>query len=182
MADRGCACVVCAQQGVASLQALTGNDKLLAAERPRAACSLGTSTKPSPSATRWRRGPCRCERRRNPAAKHLSPRPGARATAAAATDPRQQQTPRDSQRPTAAATPPAAPLNSGPQRPAVPRRASPPLPPQINAAPARGPDHFPFQGFRDSGIGSQGIRNSLAMMVKTKSTVVNLDKDSYACG
>jgi hypothetical protein len=54
--------------------------------------------------------------------------------------------------------------------------------PQINAAPARGPDHFPFQGFRDSGIGSQGIRNSLAMMVKTKSTVVNLDKDSYAQG
>ncbi|GBF90960.1 NADP-dependent glyceraldehyde-3-phosphate dehydrogenase [Raphidocelis subcapitata] len=53
---------------------------------------------------------------------------------------------------------------------------------QINAAPARGPDHFPFQGFRDSGIGSQGIRNSLAMMVKTKSTVVNLDKDSYASG
>ena len=30
----------------------------------------------------------------------------------------------------------------------------------------RGPDHFPFQGFRDSGIGSQGITNSLAMMVK----------------
>jgi glyceraldehyde-3-phosphate dehydrogenase (NADP+) len=54
--------------------------------------------------------------------------------------------------------------------------------PQINAAPARGPDHFPFQGFRDSGIGSQGIRNSLAMMVKTKSTVLNLDKDSYASG
>lgn len=53
---------------------------------------------------------------------------------------------------------------------------------QINAAPARGPDHFPFQGFRDSGIGSQGIRNSLAMMVKTKSTVINLDKDSYASG
>lgn len=53
---------------------------------------------------------------------------------------------------------------------------------QINAAPARGPDHFPFQGFRDSGIGSQGIRNSLAMMVKTKSTVINLDKPSYASG
>ena len=26
---------------------------------------------------------------------------------------------------------------------------------QVNSAPARGPDHFPFQGFRDSGIGSQ---------------------------
>lgn len=53
---------------------------------------------------------------------------------------------------------------------------------QINAAPARGPDHFPFQGFKDSGIGSQGIRNSLAMMVKTKSTVINLDQPSYARG
>lgn len=37
---------------------------------------------------------------------------------------------------------------------------------QVNSAPARGPDHFPFQGFRDSGIGSQGIKNSLEMMVK----------------
>lgn len=53
---------------------------------------------------------------------------------------------------------------------------------QVNAAPARGPDHFPFQGFRDSGIGSQGIKNSLEMMVKTKSTVINLDKDSYTMG
>ncbi|KIZ02087.1 glyceraldehyde 3-phosphate dehydrogenase, nonphosphorylating [Monoraphidium neglectum] len=53
---------------------------------------------------------------------------------------------------------------------------------QINAAPARGPDHFPFQGFRESGIGSQGIRNSLAMMVKTKSTVINLNQPSYAMG
>lgn len=26
---------------------------------------------------------------------------------------------------------------------------------QINSAPARGPDHFPFQGLKDSGIGSQ---------------------------
>lgn len=38
------------------------------------------------------------------------------------------------------------------------------------------------QGFRDSGIGSQGVRNSLALMVKTKSTVINLDADSYAVG
>lgn len=41
---------------------------------------------------------------------------------------------------------------------------------QVNSAPARGPDHFPFQGFRDSGIGSQGITNSLEMMVKTVRT------------
>lgn len=53
---------------------------------------------------------------------------------------------------------------------------------QINSAPARGPDHFPFQGFRNSGIGSQGITNSLEMMVKTKSTVINLDTESYALG
>jgi glyceraldehyde-3-phosphate dehydrogenase (NADP+) len=53
---------------------------------------------------------------------------------------------------------------------------------QVNAAPARGPDHFPFQGFRDSGIGSQGIKNSLMTMCKTKSTVINLDKESYTLG
>lgn len=53
---------------------------------------------------------------------------------------------------------------------------------QINAAPARGPDHFPFQGLRDSGIGSQGITNSIIMMTKTKSTVINLPKESYTMG
>lgn len=53
---------------------------------------------------------------------------------------------------------------------------------QINAAPSRGPDHFPFQGFRDSGIGSQGIKNSLEMMTKVKSVVINLEKPSYALG
>lgn len=53
---------------------------------------------------------------------------------------------------------------------------------QVNSAPARGPDHFPFQGFRDSGIGSQGIRNSLSMMVKTKSTVINFEKETYTMG
>lgn len=51
---------------------------------------------------------------------------------------------------------------------------------QINSAPARGPDHFPFQGFRDSGIGSQGITNSILMMTKTKSTVINLPTPSYS--
>ena len=45
---------------------------------------------------------------------------------------------------------------------------------QINGPPARGPDHFPFQGFKDSGIGSQGVRNSIECMTKTKSTVINL--------
>jgi len=52
----------------------------------------------------------------------------------------------------------------------------------VNGPPSRGPDHFPFQGFRDSGIGSQGIKNTLAMMVKTKSTVINLPKPSYTVG
>jgi glyceraldehyde-3-phosphate dehydrogenase (NADP+) len=53
---------------------------------------------------------------------------------------------------------------------------------QINSAPARGPDHFPFQGFRDSGIGSQGVQNSLALMTKVKTTVLNLPKASYQMG
>lgn len=53
---------------------------------------------------------------------------------------------------------------------------------QINSAPARGPDHFPFQGFRDSGIGSQGVINSLDFMVKRKSVVINLPTATYATG
>jgi len=51
---------------------------------------------------------------------------------------------------------------------------------QINGAPARGPDHFPFQGFKDSGIGSQGVRWSIEAMTKVKSTVINLPRESYA--
>jgi len=50
---------------------------------------------------------------------------------------------------------------------------------QINSAPARGPDHFPFQGIKDSGIGSQGITNSINLMTKIKSTVLNLPGASY---
>ncbi|CAM6038605.1 unnamed protein product [Sphagnum compactum] len=53
---------------------------------------------------------------------------------------------------------------------------------QINGAPARGPDHFPFQGLRDSGIGSQGIINSINIMCKVKSTVINLPGPSYTMG
>ncbi|KAJ6373213.1 hypothetical protein OIU76_027533 [Salix suchowensis] len=53
---------------------------------------------------------------------------------------------------------------------------------QINSAPARGPDHFPFQGLKESGIGSQGITNSINMMTKIKSTVINLPTPSYAMG
>lgn len=53
---------------------------------------------------------------------------------------------------------------------------------QINSAPARGPDHFPFQGLRDSGIGSQGVTNSILMMTKVKTTVINLPGPSYTIG
>eukprot|EP00240_Pyramimonas_obovata_P001457 CAMPEP_0118935606 /NCGR_PEP_ID=MMETSP1169-20130426/15736_1 /TAXON_ID=36882 /ORGANISM="Pyramimonas obovata, Strain CCMP722" /LENGTH=495 /DNA_ID=CAMNT_0006878663 /DNA_START=179 /DNA_END=1666 /DNA_ORIENTATION=+ len=53
---------------------------------------------------------------------------------------------------------------------------------QINSAPARGPDHFPFQGIKDSGIGSQGITNSINIMCKTKTTVLNLPQPSYTMG
>lgn len=51
---------------------------------------------------------------------------------------------------------------------------------QINAPPARGPDHFPFQGVKDSGIGSQGVTNSILLMTKVKTTVINLPAPSYA--
>ena len=53
---------------------------------------------------------------------------------------------------------------------------------QINGPPARGPDHFPFQGFRDSGIGTQGIRYSIESMTKIKSFVINLPESSFARG
>lgn len=53
---------------------------------------------------------------------------------------------------------------------------------QINGAPARGPDHFPFQGVKDSGIGSQGVRYSILAMSKLKSTVINLSGESYTQG
>ncbi|KAE9609789.1 putative glyceraldehyde-3-phosphate dehydrogenase (NADP(+)) [Lupinus albus] len=53
---------------------------------------------------------------------------------------------------------------------------------QINSAPARGPDHFPFQGIKDSGIGSQGITNSINMMTRVKTTVINLPSPSYTMG
>lgn len=51
---------------------------------------------------------------------------------------------------------------------------------QINGAPARGPDHFPFQGFKDSGIGTQGVKWSIEAMSKVKSTVINLKQESYS--
>lgn len=45
---------------------------------------------------------------------------------------------------------------------------------QINNKPERGPDHFPFQGVKSSGIGSQGIRYSIEAMTRLKAVVLNL--------
>ena len=53
---------------------------------------------------------------------------------------------------------------------------------QINGAPARGPDHFLFCGFRDSGLSSQGVGPSIEFMTKQKSVVINLPTASYATG
>jgi acyl-CoA reductase-like NAD-dependent aldehyde dehydrogenase len=41
---------------------------------------------------------------------------------------------------------------------------------------------FGLQGLKDSGIGSQGITNSINMMTKVKSTVINLPSPSYTMG
>ena len=53
---------------------------------------------------------------------------------------------------------------------------------QINSAPARGPDHFLFCGFRDSGLGAQGVGPSIDFFSKQKSVVINLPTASYATG
>jgi glyceraldehyde-3-phosphate dehydrogenase (NADP+) len=39
-----------------------------------------------------------------------------------------------------------------------------------------------MQGLRDSGIGTQGVTNSIHMMTKVKSTVINLPVESYTMG
>lgn len=39
-----------------------------------------------------------------------------------------------------------------------------------------------LQGLKDSGIGSQGITNSINMMTKIKSIVINLSSPSYTMG
>ncbi|TFJ88382.1 hypothetical protein NSK_000731 [Nannochloropsis salina CCMP1776] len=53
---------------------------------------------------------------------------------------------------------------------------------QINGPPARGPDHFPFTGFKDSGIGAQGIKYSIESMSKVKSFVINLPEAAHPQG
>jgi glyceraldehyde-3-phosphate dehydrogenase (NADP+) len=44
---------------------------------------------------------------------------------------------------------------------------------QINSSPQRGPDHFPFMGIKDSGLGVQGVQYSLEAMSRLKSVVLN---------
>jgi len=44
---------------------------------------------------------------------------------------------------------------------------------QINGSPQRGPDHFPFLGVKQSGVGVQGVRYSLEAMSRLKSIVLN---------
>lgn len=45
---------------------------------------------------------------------------------------------------------------------------------QINNKTERGPDHFPFLGIKDSGIGVQGVKYSMEAMSRLKVTVINL--------
>lgn len=47
---------------------------------------------------------------------------------------------------------------------------------QINNKTERGPDHFPFLGIKNSGIGTQGIKYSIEAMTRPKSIVINLKK------
>lgn len=46
---------------------------------------------------------------------------------------------------------------------------------QINGRTERGPDHFPFIGVKNSGMGTQGIRNSIESMTREKVTILNLN-------
>lgn len=45
---------------------------------------------------------------------------------------------------------------------------------QLNAKTERGPDHFPFLGVKGSGLGVQGIRESLLSVVRDKVTILNM--------
>ena len=45
---------------------------------------------------------------------------------------------------------------------------------QVNGAPSRGPDNFPFGGDKESGIGREGIRYTIHEMTKIHSIVLNL--------
>lgn len=45
---------------------------------------------------------------------------------------------------------------------------------QINGRTERGPDHFPFLGVKQSGLGAQGVHNSILSMTREKVVVLNL--------
>lgn len=45
---------------------------------------------------------------------------------------------------------------------------------QVNNKTERGPDHFPFLGVKNSGMGTQGIRYSIESMTRAKAIVLNL--------
>ncbi|MDQ0459903.1 acyl-CoA reductase-like NAD-dependent aldehyde dehydrogenase [Clostridium sardiniense] len=45
---------------------------------------------------------------------------------------------------------------------------------QVNNKTERGPDHFPFLGVKNSGMGTQGIRYSIKSMTRPKAVVINL--------
>ncbi len=44
---------------------------------------------------------------------------------------------------------------------------------QINGSPQRGPDHFPFLGVKQSGLGVQGVRYSLEAMSRLRPIILN---------
>lgn len=46
----------------------------------------------------------------------------------------------------------------------------------INGQPARGPDYFPFTGVKDSGLGVQGISESILSMTRPKGYILNIKK------
>ena len=47
---------------------------------------------------------------------------------------------------------------------------------QVNNKTERGPDHFPFLGVKNSGMGVQGIKYSIEAMSRIKATVINLKR------
>ncbi len=48
----------------------------------------------------------------------------------------------------------------------------------FNSASSRGPDNFPFSGHKKSGVGTQGIRNSIKSMTKQKTIVLNFNNQN----
>ncbi len=45
----------------------------------------------------------------------------------------------------------------------------------FNTSSSRGPDNFPFSGHKKSGVGTQGIKNSIKSMTKEKTIVLNFN-------